>query len=432
MALVKMSDVSRVSADTLLGCSVDQPKADTQSELYAINITGWVLGQDCPAVAVEAVHDRMVLQRVPVNGHRPDVAAVYPNGPVAMNSGFRLPVSVLGLPARFELLVRAVLQDDRRIPFAVLRGQRQRLCGDFSPQLQPLILSTHGRSGSTWVTHLLGQHPQIITYRPFEYETRVGNYWIQILKTLSEPASYLHGLATEFSDSHWWLGAHPPVAALPVTDPGIGQQLGQETIEALAAFCQARIEAFYQKVAAVQGRPQAKFFCEKFSPGDSAQLIISELYLQTREIFLVRDFRDQVCSILAYNAKRGATGFGRAQVDSDADFVRQWQGHALGLLRTWKSRSSQAYLLRYEDLIQYPEETLSAVLDYLNLASDPATVQQALQQAMERAPEQQRSHQTSTNPAASIGRWRRELPVALQTVCQETFDEIVHEFGYER
>ena len=51
---------------------------------------------------------------------------------------------------------------------------------------------------------------------------------------------------------------------------------------------------------------------------------LAELYPDSREVFLVRDFRDMVSSILAFNAKRGARGFGRAAAETDAGYVTAW------------------------------------------------------------------------------------------------------------
>ena len=42
-------------------------------------------------------------------------------------------------------------------------------------------------------------------------------------------------------------------------------------------------------------------------------VLIRELYPRAKEIFLVRDFRDMARSIMAFDAKRGYAGFGRAR-----------------------------------------------------------------------------------------------------------------------
>jgi hypothetical protein len=39
--------------------------------------------------------------------------------------------------------------------------------------------------------------------------------------------------------------------------------------------------------------------------------IARDLYPRANEIFLVRDFRDLICLVLAFNEKRGTVEFGR-------------------------------------------------------------------------------------------------------------------------
>ena len=100
------------------------PVTGTSSAGSSIEIAGWVLGQDCPAVAVELLYGGHVCRRAPVNTHRPDAAKTYPNVPEAAYSGFRIKVSVLGLTPEIEFLVQAVLKDQDRVPLGVIRARR--------------------------------------------------------------------------------------------------------------------------------------------------------------------------------------------------------------------------------------------------------------------------------------------------------------------
>jgi hypothetical protein len=58
-------------------------------------------------------------------------------------------------------------------------------------------------------------------------------------------------------------------------------------------------------------------------------------------------------------------------------------------------------------------------------------VAQVLQRARARAPERQAGHRTTADETASIGRWREDLPPALQDACGEAFAEALAAFGYE-
>jgi hypothetical protein len=429
---IRISDVSMAPTDLsapLWGSHIDLPHSGSQTQEYAISLEGWAVGRFSPAVAVELVNENVMFRRIPINISRPDVVAQYPTLTSDLDCGFRAKVNVLGLTPEFELFARVVLQDGNRIPIGVIRARRQRVSTSFEPKLWPLMVTTYGRTGSTWLMHLLGKHPSVITYRPFEFEPRVSSYWMQVLKTLSEPTSYFQTLATELNHDLWWLGDNSALAELTVPDPQIQQWLGRSNIEASAAFCQERIEKFYEQVSSLQGRTDIRYFAEKYSPTRFDRTMLQEIYPKGREIMLIRDFRDMVCSILAYSAKQQHTSFGREQVESDEDFIWRIGSYAKNLLRDYTEWSAQLHLARYEDLVLRPVDTLRAILEYLKLDAAPSTVESMLQRASEKLSGQEQ-HRTSPDPQRSIGRWRHDLDPALQAVCQESFGDVLEEFGY--
>jgi len=292
------------------------------------------------------------------------------------------------------------------------------------------MLTSLGRSGSTWLVQLLGQHPQILTYRPFQHEPRVGSYWMQILKTLSDPVSYLQPITgRDKTGEYWWLGSKSSDVVQP-QDPQLQQWLRQDNTEALAAFCQSRIEAFYEQVAMIRNETLSTYYAEKYVPDDFVPAIVWGLYPQAREVFLIRDLRDMVASILDFNEKRGYAAFGRERAASNEEYVYQLRASALRLLRSWEQRSDRAYLLRYEDVIMRPKETLGSVLEYLDLDPTSSMIEGMIRAASEETLDM-RKHRTSSNIESSVGRWRRDLIVSLQVACQEAFGDVLEKFGYE-
>ena len=178
------------------------------------------------------------------------------------------------------------------------------------------------------------------------------------------------------------------------------------------------------------GKPEASRFAEKLTPGHVPRLMW-ELYPGGSEVVLVRDFRDMVCSILAFNAKRGFVAFGRENVDSDARFIESnLASGASALLADWRERADRAQLVRYEDLVLDPETTLTRLYDRLGLTSDLETVRASIERASGASGEMER-HKTSRDPRASIGRWRTELDPELVEVCRSAFGEVLEEFGYD-
>jgi hypothetical protein len=64
------------------------------------------------------------------------------------------------------------------------------------------------------------------------------------------------------------------------------------------------------------------------------------------------------------------------------------------------------------------------------LDAAPETVSRLIAAAAPDAPEL-RDHGTAGSPSASIGRWRHDLPPQLLATAEETFGDLLREFGYE-
>ena len=100
------------------------------------------------------------------------------------------------------------------------------------------------------------------------------------------------------------------------------------------------------------------------------------------------------------------------------------------LLESWKRSADSAYLLRYEDLILEPTSTVGDLMSHLGIAGNEIVVQRMLDEAAQNAADRGRSHLTSSDPAASIGRWQQELDADAQAACEEAFGEALETFGY--
>jgi hypothetical protein len=432
MAIAEITELvmDPLDKERLLGRAIDTPKSSFSIDTYAFEVAGWALGKNSPVSTIEFACGDRIIGQFPLNVRRRDIATQHPTVNWAEETGFRASLSLVGLPAVFAIRMRAMLRDKTHLHLGTIKGTRQRMVTPAEPSIQPLILTTLGRTGSTWVTRLLGQHPQIVAYRPFQFEPRISTYWLSVLTALSEPSSYSQGLAADLSEKYWWIGSANALAPRP-PDANISQFMGKDSVEALVSFCLSRIDGFYRQAAVAQEQPGATYFLEKFLPSPTMPTLLHELYPRAREIFLVRDFRDMVCSIFAYNAKRGVIRFGRQHAENDEQYVRQLRGSAKALLQGWQERSSRGYLLRYEDIILRPLEALPPLLKALNLDDSPETVSGMLTRAAAMTPDAQREHQTSSNPGASVGRWRHDLPLGLRKVCAESLGDALAAFGYQ-
>ena len=432
MALIDVHDVqlAPVNPERLRAYSIDAPVQGTTADVYDLEVAGWVLGPDIAAGAVEVHVEGTVLRRVPLDQRRPDVARDYPGVDGAETSGFRTWVSVVGLEPGADLQVRAVLKDESRVRLGTIKLSRQPLRSGFEPTLQPLMLTTLGRAGTTWTMRLLSEHPGIVVHRWHPYELRASRYFMHAFKVLSEPKDpYRSAQADFFQTDKSWVGHNPFYPDPVATTPGMREWFGRAQVEALAAFSQRSSEECYRRIATAQGQEHPVYFAEKHR-ADYLPWLYWELYPKAKEIFLVRDFRDVVSSMLAFNAKQGRRVFGHDRLESDEEFFRFVRnGPARLLSRNWPKRQARAHLIRYEDLIASPRDTLSGVLAYLELDHHGPTVDGMLARASEDNPETRR-HITSTEVSTSIGRWRQSLSPKLQAAATETFGDVLEQFGY--
>jgi hypothetical protein len=419
-----------LSGDLLAGAHVDAPTTGFATPSYALDVAGWAVAGDVPVTAIELIQKGVCIRRVPIDIERADIAERFPDRAGAASAGFFASTGGVTLDRRFEVLVRARLEDRTRVPIATIRGDRAALLTGYEPALSPLSVTTLGRTGSTALVRMLGSHPAIVAYRPFEYEPRVASYWLGVLRSLADPASHRRQLAPAGPiDGAWWLGTDPPYPRR-VKDPELGHWIGGESVSALAAFCQSRIDGLYGEVARLQQREGAVLFAEKQRP-DFVPELLGELYPSAREVILARDFRDMVASMFAFNTKRGFQGFRRQASSTDAEFIQERVGNSVAALaRALRERAERAHLVRYEDLVLRPEETAQALLAYLGLDSSPEIVSE-MTASVTRRGDMSDGHRTVSDPAESIGRWRTDLSAELQEAAEAALGDALREFGYE-
>ena len=429
--LCEIEDVQPARTDpALLRAEVEGPVPGTRRDTWALPVTGWAIGTAAPARAVHVGRDDAAWS-LPVHDRRPDVAARHPDREWARHAGFSGTVNLLRLAPRFELDVTAELADGTRTPLARIAGRRAPLRSPYEPELRPLMVTTLGRTGSTWLIHLLAGHPQVAAYRPFSFEPRAATYWVDVVTGLAEPSSYMQQLEGEVSyPGPWWLGSGTRMTSETLPDAELARWLGSEHVADLAAFAQQRIDALYGRVAAAAGE-RPRYFAEKFLPRSNVPQLLRELYPDACELVLVRDFRDMLCSIRSFNEQRGRPAFGlEAATDLEHYVADVLAPSVAGLLDEWRARRGAAHLVRYVDLLADPAPTVGGILRHAGLASSADHVEALLARAAGPVAGME-DHRTTRHPRESIGRWRTELDPALRSLCDEAFGEALAEFGYE-
>ncbi len=139
-ALVEIAEVSRVEPlpEELRGCFVDEPKPGAVLDAKAVDVIGWAIGSERPAVAVEFSYAGEPFWRASLRAERPDLAEAFPDRDEAARAGFRTTLNLLSTAAEFEIGVAAVLKGQRRVPIATIRG-RHKWRRDRSPAFAELV-----------------------------------------------------------------------------------------------------------------------------------------------------------------------------------------------------------------------------------------------------------------------------------------------------
>jgi len=415
----------------IAGFHITYPRAGESETVYSLPLEGWVVPAEVPATTVKVHGVYRPVPTAPVAILREDIERLYPELPWARRAGFAVRINALQLPRQFKLAVSAVLEDGPVARLGTIEGRRRALPAH-ETRYRPLMVTTIGRSGSTWLTWLLGAHPAIADYRSFEYESKVAPYFAEALRLLTRPASYYQPIRGEIDYTGWWRGPDP---AWPLwwhtSHEAIDEWLGSEHIDDLIEFFVGRIDGLFGRIAVALGKEDATYVVEKFPPSYFGQPLIAELIPGSREIVLVRDFRDVAASLFAFGEKRGRHWYEDHAALSAAEIVSEpLRNDVEQLTHAWQDRSESALLVRYEDLVLRPEETLAGVLSFLDLDARPETVASTLAAAGRVDGQIQDAHVTSATAADSIGRWRRDLSPELQRLCEESLGDGLEAFGY--
>ncbi len=398
----------------------------TLQTLNRKRLTGWAMDQSRPADIVTVAID--------VNGKR--VAELKANSPLdpqaaaapasASGHGFALQFSsILARESAHEVAVytlpdRTLLQNGRRILRAqVLTGPQDVPNASGPPQgagMAPILVSAPGRSGTTLLMSILAQSPDIAVAELVPFEVRLLSYYASVYKVLTSGADFERSMHPDnLLGDGFHVGFNPFTEkqyALAFKDRESLQNYYRAFVpQRVAALARDLVGEYYSRLANDQGKPAARFFAEKNNNlHRPTRLFARAAFAELREIVLVRDPRDILCSHMAYFASSPDDAFGHLS-------------HAGRLMLAIEAEACPDVLfLRYEDLV----------------AEKPASYEQlsAFTGARIQPPDAGRSakvfavHATSASPALSIERWRSTLPPELAARCNSEWAVFLRKFGY--
>jgi hypothetical protein len=258
--------------------------------------------------------------------------------------------------------------------------------------LVPLLVNPmEGRTGSTLLMRLLGTSPLVAFDRVYPFENRYLTYLVRLVEHMAQPPGSVPG---------WDVGAlleGSPNVIGPL--PFKPELVNVNYLQASATRHLWR--AFSESVRATGKGDPERYYAEK-SWGRSLELL-DAAEIPCRVVNLVRDPRDVVASIRAFDARRGFFGFGRVDGQSDAEYL-DW---ILATIKrnlaamTGRPADEDTTWVRYEDLVSDTSAVAERLSEWLGVELSAAAAQGPSAQY--------RRHATTGAPGESIGRWRTDL-----------------------
>ncbi len=381
-----------------------------------VSVSGWAADAADPDAQLEL--------RVTVNGQeagrafaerpRRDLAALgkYGNGAHGFLFTFPTPLSAFQNHS-----IRISYLDGAAVP-----GGDRLLEGDVHAaseveQPSPILVTAPGRSGTTYLMSCLAASPQIVVAELIPYEVRLLSYYAAAFAVLTAPADLERSTHPDHLEGDGFhIGFNPFTGtqyAQAFRKQASLRQFNEDWAPArLGAAVADTVRQYYRLLAADKDKGEVRFFAEKNNNlHRPTRLFVRRVFPGMREVVIVRDPRDVMCSHVAYFESSQDKAF--AQLSHSCRQLTEIQAGA----------EADICVIRYEDMIRGDAATYAKLGVFLQAEIAPVR-----KEAGERMFAQ---HATSGSPEASIGRWRTDLPASLRAQCTETWGGFLALFGYD-
>jgi hypothetical protein len=363
-------------------------------------------------LAVEIRVDGDVVACVDVGIDRPDLkefvpaSVMHPRGfrfvfepPLSPFRPVEISVSVVGCEAQ--------LADSRRLIPAPLPA---------AAAMTPILLTSAGRSGTTLLMREFLTHPDIVVADLFPYEIKLMAYYAAAFRTLA--ANEDRENSTDPEELFDGPNRHR-IGHNPYNSPGFFKATANSSAlrvlferkypQELANLFRRTILDYYAVLRNDQNKAAARFFAEKGDINAACREGARMFFGRVREIVVVRDPRDLLCSAKAFWKLGSNDALGRLE-------------HTLrGLAEIGASPDDDTHILRYEDLITAPDVARARLHAFIGTAAPCAAADTTSLFAQ---------HGTSATADASVARWRQELSPEEIAACEATFAGYMRLFGY--
>lgn len=355
--------------------NIDTPEDQSTLQGLVCEVAGWVAffpdsGEPPPVSVVVGVGDFGWLE-APIELNRPDVVVAQKletgRGVLTANCGFSflLPAYLVHSGGPYTVSVRCrnetsdVLHEIGEISFRSIAKSHWKM----KSSVNPLIVNSVGRSGSSLLCRMLAMHQKIHVPTGSDQfgEVSICEYVCRILSTLSSNGTYpaLNRLG-ELPDFHH---VEPPHFCSTMLKPAgtIEYQSSQflrtltENARVLATNLLSEYFSFAQS-----DRPWLRYVAEK--SWNSYNLnVLHMLFENPKEVFIVRGPAEFLRSQRAFLEKQGMR-------PEHIDRQHVATANRLGnLARSYADRTAQCHVIKFEDLVADPKPVIQALMDYLEL-----------------------------------------------------------------
>ena len=283
--------------------------------------------------------------------------------------------------------------------------------------LTPILITAPGRSGTTLLMSRLARSPQIVVGEMHPFEVRQIAYWSTVVATLSGPADFERSTHPDRLEGDGFRVGANPYSHPSYTELFQAKELEREYYrdyvpEQWRDVARRMILEYYLRIRDDRQKPAAAFLAEKNNNLDrQTREFARTLFPDLKEIVLVRDPRDLLCSQVAYFRRNISDLLGDITVTLSE------------MLRIWREEASSVQFVKYEDLILEEERAVQKLAAYLGIGHhaliDKTTETSAFS-----------VHGTSASPEASIGRWKSQLSESHRAWCAEEWQTFLRELQY--
>jgi len=217
--------------------------------------------------------------------------------------------------------------------------------------LLPVILTSVGRSGSTLMMSELAHRPEIVTDAAYPFEVKLVAYYsaaFDVLVATQDRANSTDPLTMFAAKNRSKIGHNPYNSPEYYQGPkrvNLSDFFLRHVPDQYSDLFHRLILKYYDVLRVEQKKHSARFFAEKGEIDEVAREGARLFFGEVREIVILRDPRDLLCSAAAFWKMPRLEAFQMLQTTLPR------------LEQIYQAGGSDTHFIRYEDLIRKPSET---------------------------------------------------------------------------